>query len=86
MKQGPRLGSARPLFVKNAENPNSVTGARNKSELLATIKNIVDLNEYFAIIFDVANVAVILIEINLNRNFGRHVVHEMSIVEDHLAV
>lgn len=55
-------------------------------ELPAAVENIVDLHEFFAIIFDEPNVLVETAAIHLNRHFGVHVIHEMMIVKNDLAV
>jgi hypothetical protein len=64
----------------------SVSWAGNKRELPSAVENIVDLHEFFAIIFDEPDVAVQAAAIDLDRYFRGHVVLEMKVIENHLAV
>ncbi len=77
----------RSLLLQSAAHPvDSVTRARDEGKLPAVVENIVDLNEFFAIIFDKTNIAVTPSAINLHRNLRRHMIQEMLVVINHLAV
>lgn len=63
-----------------------ITRAGNEGKLPTVVENIIDLNEFFAIIFDEPDIAMATTAINLHRNLGTHVIQEVLIVEDQLAV
>jgi hypothetical protein len=63
-----------------------VTWPGHESKLPAAVENIVDLHEFFAIIFDEPDVAMQTTTVNLDRDLRHHMVFKMAVVEYHLAV
>lgn len=54
--------------------------------MFAIVENVVDLNEFFAIIFDEPDVTMPSPAINLHGDLRTHMIQEVLIVVDHLAV
>jgi len=59
---------------------------RNKAELFAAVEIVVDLHKIPAIIFDVPDVALRSAEKHLNRHTCHHMILEMTVFIDQLAV
>jgi hypothetical protein len=59
---------------------NSIAWTRHKSEQPAIVENVVDFHELFAILFDKANITVLIAAIDLYGDFHQHMILKMTIL------
>jgi hypothetical protein len=63
-----------------------VAGPGNKGKSSPVVEHIIDLDEFGAVLFDEANVAVLLVEVNLDRYMMFVMIPEVCVLENQLTV